>query len=49
MALSPPSASAAAALETLRAKMLAKQLRLDAAARALVVPVKHTIRVEPVN
>ena len=36
----------AAALETLKKKMLAKQEKLDAAARALVVPVKHTIKVE---
>ena len=36
----------AGALETLKKKMLAKQEKLDAAARALLVPVKHTIKVE---
>jgi lysophospholipase L1-like esterase len=36
----------AAALETLKKKMLAKQESLDAAARKFLVPVKHTIRVE---
>jgi lysophospholipase L1-like esterase len=39
----------AAALETLKKKMLAKQEKLDAAARTLLVPVKHTIKVEPLN
>jgi lysophospholipase L1-like esterase len=36
----------AAALDTLKKKLIAKQQKLDAAARALVVPVKHTIKVE---
>ncbi len=36
----------AAALETLKKKMLAKQETLDAAARKLLVPVKHSIKVE---
>ena len=39
----------ASALETLKKKMLAKQEKLDAAARALLVPVKHTISVEPLK
>jgi lysophospholipase L1-like esterase len=37
----------AAALETLKKKMLSKQEALDAAARKLLVPVKHTIKIEP--
>lgn len=37
----------AAALETVKKKMSARQAKLDAAARQLVVPVKHTVRVEP--
>ena len=36
----------AAALDVLKKKMLAKQEKLDAEARKLVVPVKHTIKVE---
>lgn len=36
----------AAALETLKKKMLSKQEKLDAEARKLLVPVKHTIKVE---
>jgi len=39
----------AAALQTVKKKMLAKQAKLDAAARQLLVPVKHTIKVEPLN
>ena len=39
----------AAALETLKGKLLGKQEKLDAAARALVVPVRHTIKVEAVK
>ena len=37
-----------AALEVLKKKMLAKQEKLDTAARALLVPVKHTIKVEAI-
>jgi polyhydroxyalkanoate synthesis regulator protein len=37
----------AAALETLKRKMLAKQQALDAAAREKLVPVKHRLLVEP--
>ncbi len=36
----------AAALETLKKKMLSKQEKLDAEARKQLVPVKHTIKVE---
>lgn len=36
----------AAALTTLKQKMMAKQEKLDAEARAKLVPVKHTIKVE---
>lgn len=36
----------AAALNTLKTKMLTKQERLDADARKLLVPIKHTIKVE---
>ncbi len=36
----------ATALDTLKKKMLAKQEKLDATARALLVPVQHTIKVE---
>ncbi len=36
----------AAALNTLKTKMLAKQESLDAAARKLLVPVKHSLKVE---
>lgn len=39
----------ASALQTVKKKMLAKQARLDAAARQLLVPVKHTIQVVPLN
>jgi hypothetical protein len=39
----------AAALETVKKKMGAKQAGLDAAARQILVPVKHTIKVEPLN
>lgn len=39
----------ATALGTLKKKMLAKQQKLDAAARVNLVPVKHTVRVEAVN
>jgi lysophospholipase L1-like esterase len=39
----------AAALGTLKKKLLSKQEKLDAATRALIVPVKHTITVEAVN
>jgi lysophospholipase L1-like esterase len=39
----------AAALDTLKKKMLAKQEKLDAAARATLVPVQHTIKVEAVK
>lgn len=39
----------AAAMETVKRKMIAKQEKLDAAARQLLVPVKHAIKVEPVN
>lgn len=39
----------AGAIETLKKKMLAKQEKLDAAARLLLVPVKHTIKVEAVK
>ena len=36
----------ASALGVLKKKLLSKQEKLDAAARALLVPVKHTIKVE---
>lgn len=39
----------AAALTTLKQKMMAKQEKLDAEARAKLVPVKHTIKVEAVK
>ncbi len=39
----------AAALNTLKQKMIARQEKLDAEARAKLVPVKHTIKVEPLN
>lgn len=39
----------AAALNTLKQKMISKQEKLDAEARAKLVPVKHTIKVEPLN
>lgn len=39
----------ATALETLKRKMMAKQQKLDAAARELLVPVQHTIKVEEVK
>lgn len=39
----------ASALEVLKKKMLAKQEKLDAEARKLVVPVKHTIKIEAAN
>lgn len=39
----------AAALDVLKKKMLAKQEKLDADARKLLVPVKHTIKVEAAN
>lgn len=39
----------AAALETLKQKMLSKQATLDAATRKLLVPVKHTVKVEPLK
>ena len=39
----------AGALEVLKKKMLAKQEMLDADARKLVVPVKHTIKIEAAN
>jgi lysophospholipase L1-like esterase len=39
----------AAALNTLKQKMIDKQEKLDAAAHALLVPVKHTIKVEALN
>lgn len=39
----------AAAVEVLKIKMLNSQAKLDAAARALLVPVKHKIHVEIVN
>ena len=32
--------------DTLKRKMMAKQQKLDAAARELLAPVKHTIKVE---
>lgn len=38
-----------AALEVLKKKMMAKQQQLDSAARAKLVPVKHTLKVEPVE
>jgi len=38
----------AAALDTLKRKMLEKQSQLDAAQRQLLVPVKHAIKVVPV-
>ena len=37
------------ALEKIRADVLAKQQKLSDAARAAVVPVKHTIRIEPIK
>ena len=39
----------ASALDTLKNKMIAKQQKLDAAGRTLLVPVKHTIKVEAVK
>jgi hypothetical protein len=39
----------AAALEVLKKKMTSKQQMLDAEARKLLVPVKHTINVEAVQ
>ncbi len=39
----------AAALDTLKTKMLARQQQLDAEARKLLVPVKHAIKVEAVQ
>ena len=39
----------AAALNTLKQKMMAKQEKLDAEAHAKLVPVKHTIKVEAVK
>ena len=39
----------AAALNTLKQKMMAKQEKLDAEAHAKLVPVKHTIKVESLN
>lgn len=36
-----------AALDTLKAKMVKRQQELDAEARKLLVPVKHTLKVEP--
>ncbi len=39
----------AAALNTLKQKMMTKQEKLDAEAHAKVVPVKHTIKVEPLK
>ncbi len=39
----------AAALNTLKQKMIDKQEKLDAAAHAKLVPVKHTIKVEALN
>ncbi len=39
----------AGALNTLKQKMISKQEKLDAEARAKLVPVKHTIKVEPLN
>lgn len=39
----------AGALNTLKQKMIARQEKLDAEARAKLVPVKHTIKVEPLN
>ena len=39
----------AAALETLKKKMLVKQEKLDAADRELLVPVKHRIVIEAIN
>lgn len=39
----------AAAMETLKKKMLAKQEKLDAAAHAFLVPVKHSIKVTAAN
>jgi hypothetical protein len=37
------------ALDTLKQKLMAKQKRLDAEARKLVVPVKHVIKVEAIK
>ena len=42
-------AELSAAVETLKKKLLAKQERLDATARKLLVPVKHSIKVEPLH
>ncbi len=39
----------AVALNTLKQKMSAKQEKFDADARAKLIPVKHSIRVEPLN
>lgn len=39
----------AAAISTLKQKMLAKQEKLDAQVRTKLVPVKHTLKVEPVR
>jgi len=39
----------AAALHTVKQKMIDKQEKLDAAAHATLVPVKHTIKVEALN
>lgn len=39
----------AAALNTLKQKMIDKQEKLDAAAHSVLVPVKHTIKVEAFN
>ncbi|MES2594891.1 MAG: SGNH/GDSL hydrolase family protein [Verrucomicrobiota bacterium] len=39
----------AAALNTLKQKMVTKQQKLDADAHAKLVPVKHTIKVEPLK
>ena len=53
MAHCDPAASnveiSCAALNTLKQKMISKQEKLDAEARAKLVPVKHTIKVEPLN
>lgn len=38
-----------AALEVLKTKMLAKQSKLDAAARQFITPVKHSLKVEAVK
>ena len=39
----------AAALSTLKEKMMTKQKKLDAEAHAKLVPVKHTIKVEAIQ